>query len=74
MSRCCSALIGGRCKNGFTVLAVCHGIGAGTVVPVCNREEYTGRTYGWIGGTTPIIVAAMAEEREKRAPQEQSDD
>jgi hypothetical protein len=46
----CSALIGNDCKNGFSVSAVCHGIGTDSVAPMCCKEELCGRLFNNNGG------------------------
>lgn len=53
----CSALRAGECHNGFPVTAACHGIDA--MPSVCMREEYCGRIYNHLGGTTLVIVNAL---------------
>ena len=46
----CSALVGNDCKNGFSASAVCHGISAETVTPMCCKEELCGRLFDYNGG------------------------
>lgn len=50
----CSALIEGKCKNGFRTTAPCHGMKAG--LPICMREDVCGRLYEATGGAPKVIT------------------
>jgi hypothetical protein len=57
----CSALINGRCRNGFFTTPACNPVSASTTPPMCMNEDWCARIYHKTDGLPPVLFKQLQE-------------